>query len=376
MPQETYALSLPVAGRRVVVVGAGQAGTPVVRRLLAAGAAVLVVAPEASPEVREAASAGLIDWLARPYRSGDATEAWLVHAAAGDAEVDALVAADAERAGTWCVVEQPEPSTSAATAPVGRAGKVALVGGGPGAADLITVRGLALLAEADVVVVDRLAPRALLDDLSPGVHIVDVGKSAGDHPVPQHEINAVLVDRALAGKRVVRLKGGDPYVFGRGGEEHDACVAAGVPVEVVPGVTSAVSVPAAAGIPVTHRGVARGFSVLTGHDDAGRVPTSGDHTLVLLMGLARLERTCAELIARGHDPHCPAAVIEDGFGPRQRTTVATLATIAARAREMGVRPPAVAVVGDVVRRSPAWACAADRALALAGARAYGAEGGP
>lgn len=372
MPHEAYTLSLPVAGRRVVVVGAGATGTRITRRLLAAGAAVLVVAPDASPEVREAASAGLLDWVARPYRAGDIAEAWLVHAATDATEVDALVASDAERTGTWCVVEPP-PHDRPTAAPGHATGRVALVGGGPGAADMITVRGLTLLTDADVVVVDRLAPRALLDGLSPGVEIVDVGKSAGDHPVPQHEINAVLVDRALAGKRVVRLKGGDPYVFGRGGEEHDACVGAGVPVEVVPGVTSAVSVPAAAGIPVTHRGVARGFSVLTGHDDAGRVPTSGDHTLVLLMGLARLERTCAELIARGHDPHCPAAVIEDGFGPRQRTTVATLATIAARAREMGVRPPAVAVVGDVVRRSPAWACAVEPALALAGAPAYRAQ---
>lgn len=375
MPHEAYTLSLPVAGRRVVVVGAGAAGTRITRRLLAAGAAVLVVAPDASPEVRAAASAGLLDWVARPYRSGDAADAWLMHAATGAPEVDALVASDAELVGTWCVVEPP-PHDRTTAAPARATGRVALVGGGPGAADMITVRGLALLTEADVVVVDRLAPRALLDDLSPDVEIVDVGKSAGDHPVPQHEINAVLVDRALAGKRVVRLKGGDPYVFGRGGEEHDACVGAGVPVEVVPGVTSAVSVPAAAGIPVTHRGVARGFSVLTGHDDAGRVPTSGDHTLVLLMGLARLERTCAELITRGHDPHCPAAVIEDGFGARQRTTVATLATLAARAREMGVRPPAVAVVGDVVRRSPAWACTVEPALALTGAPAYRAEDRP
>jgi uroporphyrin-III C-methyltransferase/precorrin-2 dehydrogenase/sirohydrochlorin ferrochelatase len=212
-----------------------------------------------------------------------------------------------------------------------------------------------LLARADVVVVDRLAPRQLLTELDPDVEVVDVGKASGSHPVPQQRINEVLVDRALAGRGVVRLKGGDPYVLGRGGEEVLACRAAGVAVEVVPGVTSAVAVPAAVGIPVTHRSLSRGFSVLTAHDELEHAPTAADHTLVLLMGVAALPETCARLVRAGRSPETPVAVVEDGYGPRQRATLATLATIADRAREQDVRPPAVVVVGQVARLAdPAW----------------------
>ncbi len=202
---------------------------------------------------------------------------------------------------------------------------------------------------------DRLAPRAALEHARDDVEVIDVGKTAGTHPVPQEDINALLVARALDGARVVRLKGGDPYVFGRGGEELDACAAAGVPVEVVPGVTSAIAVLAAAGIPVTHRGLSRGFTVLTGHDDLGAVPDAPDHTLVLLMGLGRLTTTATELVARGRDPRTPAAVLEDGFGPRARTTLGTLETIGEIAIAAGVRAPAITVVGDVVTRAPGWA---------------------
>jgi uroporphyrin-III C-methyltransferase/precorrin-2 dehydrogenase/sirohydrochlorin ferrochelatase len=144
-------------------------------------------------------------------------------------------------------------------------------------------------------------------------------------------------------------------VFGRGGEERLACEEAGIPVEVVPGVTSAIAVPAAAGIPVTHRGVARGFSVLTGHESVGDFPTDRSHTLVLLMGVSRLRETAAEFIAAGHDPETPVAVIESGWSDQQRVTVGTLATIADAAESAGARPPAVTVVGDVVTLSPHWA---------------------
>ncbi|WP_048551618.1 uroporphyrinogen-III C-methyltransferase, partial [Nostocoides japonicum] len=201
---------------------------------------------------------------------------------------------------------------------------------------------------------DRLAPRGVVDRLPESVRVVDVGKTAGHHPVPQERINEILVEEASRGHAVVRLKGGDPYVLGRGGEEREACEAHGIPVEVVPGVTSAVAVPAAAGIPVTHRGVARGFTVVTGHDEIPQLPTGGDHTLVLLMGVAALGRTAAQLVAHGRDAACPVAVVERGFRPDQRTTVGTLSTIAARAAEVGVAAPAVIVVGDVVRLSPAW----------------------
>lgn len=227
-------------------------------------------------------------------------------------------------------------------------GSVSLIGGGPGDAGLITLRGLELLHEADVVIADRLAPLSLLDDLSDEVLIIDVGKSPGHHPVPQHEINRLIVEHALAGRAVVRLKGGDPFVFGRGPEEVAACRAADVPVEVVPGVTSAISVPAAVGIPVTARGVANGFTVITGHEDIAAIPGGANHTVVLLMGVGGLAASAAALVRSGRAAETPVAVIEDGFGPRRRVTTGTLGTIAATAALVGVRPPAVTVVGDVV----------------------------
>lgn len=233
-----------------------------------------------------------------------------------------------------------------------RPGIVHLVGGGPGDPELITLRAHRLLHEADVVVADRLGPRSVLDDLGPDVTIIDVGKSPGFHPVPQHEINSILVAHALDGKKVVRLKGGDPYVFGRGGEEAEYCRRHGVAVEVVPGVTSAISVPAVAGIPVTQRGVATGFTVITGHDDIAHVPGGREHTVVLLMGIAGLAASVATLVVGERGAGCPVAIIEDGYRTEQRVTIATLGTIVAIAALRGVRSPAVVVVGDVVSLSP------------------------
>jgi uroporphyrin-III C-methyltransferase len=248
-------------------------------------------------------------------------------------------------------------------------GSVALVGGGPGDPGLITVRGQQLLDHADVVVADRLGPRELLQGLRAGVIVIDVGKLPGHHPVPQPEINALLVDHARAGRAVVRLKGGDPYVFGRGGEEAEYCRQHGIEVEIVPGVTSAVSVPAAVGIPLTHRGVANGFTVVTGHEDLIDVPGGTSHTLVVLMGVSGLAGSAARLAAGGRGPHCPVAIIEDGYGENQRVTIATLSTIAALAARRGVRSPAVIVIGDVVRLSPfaPGSLAGSLAGALAGA---------
>jgi uroporphyrin-III C-methyltransferase/precorrin-2 dehydrogenase/sirohydrochlorin ferrochelatase len=242
-------------------------------------------------------------------------------------------------------------------------GRVALVGGGPGDPGLITVRGRRLLADADVVVVDRLAPRALLDSLPVEVEIVDVGKAAHGRGPTQEEINALLVDRARAGKRVVRLKGGDPFVFGRGGEEVLACVAARVPVEVVPGVSSALAAPAYAGIPVTHRGVASDVAVVSGHLDPSQpgctvdwqALADGPATLVLLMALEPLDAVTAELVKRGRPADTPVAVIRSATLPDQRVLVATLGTVAAQVSRAGLRPPAVVVVGDVVRlRDQLW----------------------
>jgi uroporphyrin-III C-methyltransferase/precorrin-2 dehydrogenase/sirohydrochlorin ferrochelatase len=200
-----------------------------------------------------------------------------------------------------------------------------------------------------VVLVDRLAPRGLLDELDPAVEVVDVGKTPGHHQLPQEEINRLLVAHAQAGRRVVRLKGGDPFVLGRGGEEALACVSAGVTVEVVPGVTSAVAVPAAAGIPVTHRGRSRQVTIVSGHDDLDWASLAAlEGTLVLLMGVRGLEVAASRLVAHGKPASTPAAIVESGFSPAQRTTVGTLATIAGQARERAVRPPAVVVIGPVV----------------------------
>ena len=234
-------------------------------------------------------------------------------------------------------------------------GWVALVGGGPGSSGLITARGLELLGRADVVVVDALAPRDLLEDLDPSTEVIDASKRRGRHVMSQEEIDALLVDLARRGKGVVRLKGGDPYVLGRGGEEAAACRRAGVTVEVVPGITSAIAVPAAAGIPVTHRGLSRGFSVITAHADLGVLPQRRDHTLILLMGVSRLRDSVASLLEAGSDPATPAAIIERGYPPDQRVTTTELRCLADVAARYGVTAPAVIVIGDVVTLSPYWA---------------------
>ncbi|MHB8377227.1 MAG: uroporphyrinogen-III C-methyltransferase, partial [Dehalococcoidia bacterium] len=238
-----------------------------------------------------------------------------------------------------------------------RSGFVSLVGAGPGDPELITVGGAARLAEADVIVYDRLANPRLLALARPGAELIDVGKTPERHTLSQDEINALLVEQARAGRRVVRLKGGDPFVFGRGGEEAEALVAAGLPFEVVPGVTSAVAAPAYAGIPVTHRALASSFAIVTGHEDPAKGDTSidwaklatGIDTLVFLMGTARLGEIARRLIDNGRAPTTPAAVIEWGTLSRQRTVTGTLATIDAAVREAGIAPPAVTVVGEVVR---------------------------
>ncbi|QJW34857.1 uroporphyrinogen-III C-methyltransferase [Cellulosimicrobium protaetiae] len=233
----------------------------------------------------------------------------------------------------------------------GGLGSVTLVGGGPGAVDLLTVRGRRALAEADVVVADRLGPVDVLDELAPGVEVIDVGKTPGNHPVPQHEINAILVEQAQRGRRVVRLKGGDPFVYGRGGEEVIACREAGVPVDVVPGVSSALSVPALAGIPLTHRGTVAAFHVISGHDGLDDAALAGVRdrtaTLVVLMGVSQLARITAQALAAGADPALPVAIVESGSTPRQRVTRAPLGEIVERAAQVGVRAPAIIVVGDV-----------------------------
>ncbi|MGN6753452.1 MAG: uroporphyrinogen-III C-methyltransferase [Intrasporangium sp.] len=395
-------LVLDLTDRLVVAVGGGPVSARRVAALLAEGARLRVVAPYLCEDLRDLVHEGHIAWHVRDYAGpGDLDGAWLVHTATGDPEVDEAVATDAEALRIWCVnagsaattrasvpararVSTPDGRVTVAvhaggdpglgrsvrdgveqalasgaldlrrTRPRAGSGWVALVGGGPGADGLLTARGHELLRSADVVVVDRLAPRGLLGRLPESVEVIDVGKTPGHHPIPQERITEILVEHARLGRAVVRLKGGDPYVLGRGGEERLACEAAGVPVEVVPGVTSAVAVPAAAGIPVTHRGLARGFTVVTGHEEIPTVPTGPDHTLVLLMGVSRLHETAALLVAHGRAASTPVAVVERGWTPTQRTTTGTLATIADRASERAVESPAVIVVGDVVRLAAEW----------------------
>ena len=242
-------------------------------------------------------------------------------------------------------------------------GMVDLVGGGPGDPGLITVRGLELLRRADVVIHDRLLGAELLGEAGRNALLIDVGKGPGHAPYSQAEINNLLVEHARAGKSVVRLKGGDPFVFGRGSEEMEACRLAGVRVRVVPGITSAIAGPAAAGIPVTARGVASSFTVLTGQLSTGDqdpslrsgqalpvfpdLPVLPEHTLVIMMGRSNLGALAADLIVRGRDPSTPAACIQSATTPNQRVTRATLATIAEAADQDGLESPVVTVIGDV-----------------------------
>lgn len=241
-------------------------------------------------------------------------------------------------------------------------GKAYLVGAGPGRADLITVRGLQLLHRADVVIYDRLIAQELLDEIRPGAECIFVGKEPGRHTLSQDAINDLLIARVRLGKQVVRLKGGDPFVFGRGGEEAAALAAAGLPFEIVPGISSAIGVPAFAGIPVTQRGVANAFAVVTGHAQAG-APDSADWealaripTLVVLMGLERIDAIVRRLLAAGRDCQTPAAVISWGTTDRQRVVSAPLGELPGALAAAALPAPAVLVVGEVaaLRQQLAW----------------------
>jgi len=388
-----YPLGLKLAGLRVLVVGAGAVATRRVPALLDAGAEVVVVAPAATPALRALAGAGRVAWHERPFRPSDVDGAWLVQVAVDDPVAADEVSAAARERRVFCVRADDRHAASAWTPAVTRhgpvtvavlgggdpkrsvavrdgirehlmashetaaepaRGTVALVGGGPGDPELITVRGRRLLAAADVVVVDRLAPGLLLDEMGPDTELVDASKIPYGPARAQEEINAILVDRAKRGRFVVRLKGGDPYLFGRGGEEALACAAAGVPVIVVPGVTSALAAPAAADIPVTHRGVAHELVVVSGHLPPGHPDSLVDWaalgrlngTVCVLMGLKNLARIAAALIDGGRPPTSPAAVVAEATTKQQRVVRATLRTVAAAAAD--VPPPAVVVIGDVV----------------------------
>ncbi|HIR61500.1 MAG TPA: uroporphyrinogen-III C-methyltransferase [Candidatus Faecivivens stercoravium] len=233
-------------------------------------------------------------------------------------------------------------------------GKIILVGAGPGGKGLLTLRGLEALGEADAVVYDRLVSEEILSLIPSSAEKIDAGKSPGSHPVPQPEINRILVEKAEEGKTVVRLKGGDPFVFGRGGEELDIPAEKGIPFEVVPGVTSAVAALSEAGIPVTARGVASSFHVITGHqkgDEPLQIPfdalAKAGGTLVFLMGMGALPRLSEGLLSAGMDPETPAAIVENGARPEQRKLLSTLARLPEEAAAMGLHSPAVIAVGAV-----------------------------
>lgn len=402
MSENAYLVGLRLAGKKVVVVGGGTVAQRRVPVLISHGAHVHVIARAATPAVEALAEQKPgITLEIRDYRDGDLDGAWYAIAATDDPAVNAAIVAEAERRHIFCVRADSGregtavtpasfdyegllvgvlasgehrrsaavrsaireafqrgrivPDIVASTASDVVPGGVALVGGGPGDPELITVRGRRLLAHADVVVADRLAPPELLAELPPHVEVIDAAKIPYGRAMAQEAINSVLIDRARAGQFVVRLKGGDPFVFARGYEEVLACAEAGIPVTVVPGVTSAIGVPALAGVPVTHRAVNHEFVVVSGHvapDDPESLVNwdalaklSG--TLVLLMAVERIELFAEILIKGGRPGQTPVLVVQHGTTSAERIVRGTLADVPERIREEGIRPPAIIVIGPV-----------------------------
>lgn len=402
MTENAYLVGLRLAGKRVVVIGGGTVAQRRVPVLIANGADVHVIARAATPAVEALAEQRPgITLDVRDYRAGDLEGAWYAIAATDDPAVNAAVVDEAEQRRIFCVRADSgregsavtpasfgyqgllvgilaggehrrsaavrsairdafqqgriAPDVVAANAADVIPGGVALVGGGPGDPELITVRGRRLLSHADVVVADRLAPPELLAELGPHVDVIDAAKIPYGRAMAQDAINDVLIAQARAGKFVVRLKGGDPFVFARGYEEVLACAEAGIPVTVVPGVTSAIAVPAMAGVPVTHRAVNHEFVVVSGH-------LSPDHpdslvnwqalarltgTLVLLMAVERIDLFSTALLQGGRPAQTPVLVVQSGMTAAERILLTTLAEVAERIRAEGIRPPAVIVVGPV-----------------------------
>jgi uroporphyrin-III C-methyltransferase/precorrin-2 dehydrogenase/sirohydrochlorin ferrochelatase len=394
--ENAYLVGLRLNARKVVVVGGGSVAQRRLPLLIATGAIVHVITKAATPAVEALASDGAITLVLREFRAADLADAWYVIAATDDPDVNAAIVVESERRRIFCVRADIAIEGSAVTPATfdydglsvgvlaggehrrsaairsaireglqqgvigadptdGVPGGVALVGGGPGDPELITVRGRRLLSRADVVVADRLAPQELLAELAPHVEVIDAAKIPYGRAMAQDAINDVLIDRARAGKFVVRLKGGDPFVFGRGYEEVLACTDAGIPVTVVPGVTSAIAVPALTGVPVTHRSVTHEFVVVSGH-------LSPDHpeslvnwdalaalsgTIVLLMAVERIELFAKALIEGGRPADTPVLVVQHGTMAAQRTLRTTLADAADRMRDVGIRPPAIIVIGAV-----------------------------
>jgi uroporphyrin-III C-methyltransferase/precorrin-2 dehydrogenase/sirohydrochlorin ferrochelatase len=338
-----------LADRRVIIFGGNARILPELGRLLAARAQISVVAPDVCQTVEAMATSGRIRCQTRQWRETDLDDVWYAFAGTDNPADNTSIASAAEHRRLFCRTATTAPQRSTSD------GGVALVGAGPGDPDLITVRGRALLAAADVVVIDRLAPLELLADLDASVEVIDAAKIPYGRRAVQHDLNELMVDRARSGQAVVRLKGGDPYVFGRGFEEVTACAQAGVPVTVVPGVSSALAVPALAGIPVTHRGVTHELTIVSGH----LPPTHPDSlidwgalarlrgTLVVLMGVTHIAATTKTLMNGGRDPDTPALAVQEGGTPAQRVVRSTLANLAADCAGRQIGPPTVFVIGEV-----------------------------
>ncbi|MEI2774364.1 MAG: uroporphyrinogen-III C-methyltransferase [Tetrasphaera sp.] len=405
-------LGLDLDGKLVIVAGGGPVAASKAATLRSVRARVRVIAPALCEDLVDAVAEGGVEWLDRRVLAEDLDGAWLALAATGDSATDAAVCrwakerrifavhAGSGRSGTARfpallrraglaigVVSEGKPDprrvrtvrdelAQVPTLAAGDAtetreqiedilasaavdlrrrrpspGRVTLIGGGPGAEDLMTVRARVALSEADVVITDRLGPRSIVARLPIDVVVIDVGKVPGEHSPSQAEINMMIIDHARAGRHVVRLKGGDPFVFGRGGEEILACREHGIPVDVVPGVSSALAVPALAGMPVTHRGTASAVTIAHGHT---RLPPAafaqvadGSATLVLLMAVTLLAEHVGDALAAGVPADTPAAIIERGTLPDERTTRAPLDGLVAAAGEAGIAAPAVVVIGHV-----------------------------
>lgn len=395
MTENPYLVGLRLAGKKVVVVGAGSVAQRRLGLLIASGAQVHVIARAARPAI-EAMASSSVSLELRDYRDGDLDGAWYALAATDDPAVNAAVVAEADRRQIFCVRADIAVEGSAVTpATFDHTGltvgvlaggahrrsaairsairealqtgvitadtddvvrpSVVLIGGGPGDPELITVRGRRLLTQADVVVVDRLAPPELLAELPPHVEVIDAAKIPYGRAMAQDAINELLINRARAGNFVVRLKGGDPFVFARGYEEVLACADAGVPVSVVPGVTSAIAVPALAGVPVTHRGVNHEFVVVSGHIAPGDPESlvnwdalaAMSGTIVLLMAVERIEQFTEALLKGGRPAETPVLVVQHGSTAAEQTLRATLGDAPEKMRAEGIRPPAIIVIGAV-----------------------------
>lgn len=398
----TYPAGLRLAGRKVLVVGGGNVAQRRVPTLIAAGAEVHLVSPQVTPAIEGLVGSGEVRWQPRGFVDADLDGAWYVMAATDDRAVNERVSELAEQHRVFCVRADDADAATAFTPAVGSHGGVTvavmgstaadreprrsagvrddivaglregsvtarqhhrrsqpgvvLVGGGPGHPELISVAGRKALMEADLVVADRLAPRELLAELPSDTEIVDVAKLPRGRSATQEQINRIIVDAALAGRRVARFKGGDNFVFGRGYEEVIACREAGVPVTVIPGISSPLAVPAVAGIPVTHRGVAHDLTIVSGH-----LPPGHPESLVQWAAMARLRGTLvlmmavdnaaliAEVLLRGgRGAETPVGIVCDGTMPTERTVLTTLGGLGETISAERVQPPAIIVVGEVV----------------------------